>query len=410
MAENKQPLFNRTYLKAVIWIIAIAVVLLNAGSQGPDFITIKRSEQAPVYAVDLDDQTYLQLDLMFRLGAAINQEQALLNQLLLEQVNQQLSGFTARPEAEQLQLRLNSQLQDDRLSLQLAIPEHFRDQHQAIAALLSTLLQRLQAGPERDLESAWRTLEARQYIQQKSQEQQLLKAFTAIIQPLPGVHPLQRFEDLYRSRVNNSNLTVTLQGPGAVALLPTISQLLADYRSADPVMPATTEPRYQELSPQSNEPHWLAGTTMASRQSSRFSAQLLAVKTLEQLLRQQASVGYRLSWKALDKRGYLAIILHGDPLRSRAAMTREFDRLRNGISDALIDQTRNQVRERFEAQMAQQDSQLHQLPNIAFYDLPLDYLEQFDQRLAQTPNAEVQAELRRILNLDTLHQIYQPAY
>lgn len=410
MSENKQPLFNRTYLKAIVWIIAIAVVLLNASSSGPDFITIKRSERAPVYAVNVDDRAYLQIDLMFRLEAAINQEQVLLHELLLEQVNQRLTGFTAGPEAEQLQLRLNSQLHDDRLALQLAIPDRFADQPQAIAGLISSLLRQLQSGPDRDPESAWRTLEARQYIQQKSQEQQLLKAFTAVIQPLQSVHPLQRFDDLYRSRLSASGLTITLQGSETSQLMAAISQQLPDYSSADPVLPSHTEPQYLELAPQSNEPYWLAGSTTASRQSSNFTTQLLAVKTLEQLLRQHASNGYRLTWKALDKRGYLAIILHGDQLRSDNALAAEFDRLRNGISDELIDQTREQVQKQFEKQMEQQEGQLNQLANIAFYNLPLDYLEQFDQRLAQTGNAEVQSELRRLLNLNQLHQIYQPAY
>ncbi|MCV6609200.1 MAG: hypothetical protein OIF55_00355 [Amphritea sp.] len=410
MSDTKQPLFNRTYLKAIIWIIAIAVVLLNAGSPGPDFITIKRSERAPVYAVNVDDRAYLQIDLMFRLEAAINQEQVLLHQLLLEQVNQQLTGFTARPEAEQLQIRLKSRLLDDNLTLQVAIPERFSDQQQAIADLISALLRQLQSGPGRALEQSWRTLEARQYIQQKSQEQQLLKAFTAIIQPLQSVHPLQRFDDLYRSRISATGLTITLQGDDASQLLTAISQQLPDYSSSDPALPASTEPQYMELAPQSNEPYWLTGTAMAGRQSDRFPTELLAVKALEQLLKQRASSDYRLTWKALDKRGYLAIILHGDNLRSENALTGEFDRLRNGISDELIDQTRKQVRERFEKQMEQQESQLNQLASIAFYDLPLDYLSRFDQLMAQTDNGEVQAELRRLLNLNQLHQIYQPAY
>lgn len=410
MSENKAPLFNRTYLKAVVWIIAITVVLLNAGSSGPDFLTIERSEQAPVYAVDVDDSPYLQIELMFRLDPAIHPQQALLNQLLSAQVSQQLIGFTARPEAAPLQPRLNSQLQDDRLTLQLAIPSRYQAQQQDIATLINALLTQLHNSPVLDREKTWRTLEARQYIQQKSQEQQLLNAFTATIQPLPDVHPLQRFDALYRHHFSADNLIIALQGEDASDLLPLLSQQLAPISAGVKPVSDNHNASYQVLAAQSNEHYRLAGINMAGRQSDDFPAQLLAVKTLEQLLKDHSDTDYRLSWKALDKHGYLAIILHGAVVRDEASLANAFDQLRNSISDSLIEQTREQVRAHFEAQMEQPESQLHQLSNIAFYNLPLDYLAQFDQQLASTDNARVQTELRRLLNLNQLHQIYQPAY
>lgn len=413
MSDSYAPLFNRTYLKVVLWIVAIAIVLLSAGGKdNNDYISIQQADARPVYSVTLDDSPSLQLQLIFRLGAGISSDQQLMHKLLLQLVEQQLSSTEALQLMQPMQIRHTIQLQDDRLSLQLTVPTNFLNDHQRLAELPQQLIQQLrQADLNSTLERRWNRLEAERYIQQKDPEQYLLSVFGELITSDPGVHPLQRFADFYRSRIDITQLTIVLHGPQAGLIAQAISKRLPDYQSNISLAQVDTPPVLEQLSALGNTPYSLAGMAVSGRQHDDFLQELLAVRTLQLLLDSQQELKYRLQWKSLDNSGYLAMMLHGSRLpHNPSQLKQQLAPLLLQLDDDLIDQTRSALQDRFQQQMEQQEAQLALLNNIAFYRLPLDYMANFKNNMSQIDNQAIRQRLSEYLDTERLHFIYLPAF
>lgn len=413
MSDSYPPLFNRTYLKAVFWIVAIVIVLLSAGgNDSNDYINIQKADSRPVYSVTLNDSPSLQLKLIFRLGAAISTDQQLMHKLLLQLIEQQLDSAEASRLMQPMQIRNNVQLQDDRLTLQLTIPASFLDDHQRLAELPQQFTQQLRdINLNGTLEQRWNRLEAESYLQQKDPEQHLLSVFGELISRGPGVHPLQRFADFYRSRIEISQLTVALHGPQAGLIAQAIGKQLPDYQSNIALTSVAIPPIQERLTASGNTPYSLAGMAVPGRQQDGFLKELLAVRTLQVLLDNQQDLKYRLQWKSLDNSGYLAMMLHGSRLpQNPAQLKQQLAPLLLQLDDDLIDQTRSALQDRFQQQMEQQEAQLALLNSIAFYRLPLDYMANFQSNLSQIDNQAIRQKLGEYLDTERLHFIYLPAF
>jgi len=410
MSESYKPLFNRTYLKAILWIVAIVIVLLSAkGNNSTDYISIQKNNSGPVYFVDLDDAANLQLQLIFPLGAAITQDQQLLHQLTLDIAEQQLALFETEPKFQPLKLRSNILHHEDRLTIKLTIPKTELDNHQLIADLPQAVIHQLHnANTGIDLEARWNRLEAAQYLQRKDPEKQLLKAFGDQISS-SGIHLLQRFNDYFRNSFNIAALSVTLDGPQSPLIAQAIANRLPGYQNSislpEPIVAATT----LRLSPVGNTPYSLAGRALPGRQQTNFAQELLTIQTIQSLL-QQSGLQFRLVWKSLDKRGYLAMMLHGQNTPADLQqLQQQLQPMTTKLDTALIEATRSKIIERFRQQMAQQDSQLSLLNSVAFYQLPLDYMAQFEATLNQVDSQSVAKLVTDYLDTDQLHFIYLPA-
>lgn len=413
MSDSHSPLFNRTYLKAIFWIVAIVIVLLSAsGKDNNDYISIQKTDARPVYSVTLNDSPSLQLQLIFRLGAAISTDQQLMHKLLQQLIEQQLDSPEASRLMQPLQIRNNVQLQDDRLTLQLTIPASFLDDHQRLAELPQQFIQQLRdINLNGTLEQRWNRLEAERYLQQKDPEQHLLSVFGELISSEPGVHPLQRFADFYRSRIDITQLTIVLHGPQAGLIAQAIGKQLPDYQSNIALANVDIPPIQERLTASGNTPYSLAGMKVPGRQQDGFLKELLAVRTLQVLLDNQQDLKYRLQWKSLDNSGYLAMMLHGSRLpRNPAQLKQQLAPLLLQLDDDLIDQTRSALQDRFQQQMEQQEAQLALLSSIAFYRLPLDYMANFQNNLSQIDNQAIRQRLGEYLNTEQLHFIYLPAF
>lgn len=412
MAESKPSLFNRTYLKIVAWIIAIAIVLLTAGqNRSPDYLKIERYETTALYSIEQDDAAYLQIGLLFRTGPAINSDQQLLQTLLLQTVQQQLDSIAEQALFTRLKVRLGAQATPDRIKVSIAIPKKYSAQQEDIKKVTESLIQQLQDYfPRGDIEQRLNRLEAEQYLSQKDPENQLLNHFFNQLVAPASVHPLQRFAGLYRSNINPATLTLTLQGPDLEALPQILSSLLPGYQTRSTIAATTIAPGFRRLKPKDNQSYLLTGQGLPGRQQSNFALELLAVKTLQQLLTQPGLPESRLTWKSLDKQGYLAMILHGPKvsadLRVKALMQSILDRL----DDQVISTTRNELLDDYNKQMEQTDNQLSQLDTIAFYQLPVDDLARFEKQLTQAENQQVKDFITHYLTGSEQYQLLLPAY
>ncbi|MBN1008193.1 hypothetical protein [Amphritea pacifica] len=411
MPEAKSPLFNRTYLKVIVWIVAIAIVLLTAGqNRSRDFISIQKLAESPVYYVSQDKAPYLQLRFLLRTGAAINGDQQLLQQLLLQQLQQQLAGLATQPPFSQLGTKLASEASDDRITIVATLPADRSGEHAAIAEMTTTLLQQLSNyQPGDDLEKRWERLEAEQYLNLKDPESRLLNHFSNLLNGPLSVHPLQRFADFYRNSTSEGAVTLTLQGPAVVALAETLAPLLQDSSITPSLTPPSLTSTPVQLEPVSNQAYKLWGIALPGRQQQDFLSELLAVRTLQQLLQQHQATS-RLIWKSLDKQGYLAMILQGPEIKADTDLTALLESLQAQLSDELIDKARTTLQTNFDTLMEQTDNQLGLLDTIAFYQLPTDYLNSFEDRLRQTSNSQVRQTISSFLNNPGRYQITLPAY
>ena len=412
MSESKSPLFNRTYLKIIIWVVAIAIVLLTAGqNRSPDYLKIDRYENTPLYSTQQNDATYLQIGLLFRTGAAISNEEQLLQTLLLQTIQQQLNSFAEQPLFTRLETHLKAEATPDRIKINLAIPAKYSAQPGDILKVTKSLLQQLQEFyPQETLEQRWNRLEAELYLSQKDSESQLLNLFFNQITGPASVHPLQRFSDFYRNSISPATLTLTLQGPSLETLPQLLSSLLPDYQSSSPLPATAVSPEFRRLKPTGNQSYLLAGLTLPGRQQNNFAQELLAVRTLQQLLNQPGLPESRLIWKSLDKQGYLAMILHGTKISAEPRVDSIMQSVLSQLNDDLINATRSQLQDDFKRQMEQTDAQLSQLDTIAFYQLPVDYLARFDKQLTQAENQPVRELITHYLTGPKQYQLLLPAY
>ncbi|WP_299202809.1 hypothetical protein [uncultured Amphritea sp.] len=416
MSEAKSPLFNRTYLKVIAWIVAIVIVLLTAGqNSSTDFISIKKLPEHPLYYVSQDKAPYLQLRFLLRTGAAINGDQQLLQKLLLQQVQQQLAGLSDQPLFSRLEAALTSEASADHITIALTLPASHSEEHAAIGEIAATLLQQLgRYQPDRDLEKRWELLEAEQYLNLKDPESRLLNHFTNQISGPVSIHPLQRFSDFYHNSTRPAAITLTLQGPDAEHLSESLAESLNPLLSAAPdsTLSATVAlaPEPQRLPPQNNQTYILWGVALPGRQQENFATELLAVRTLQQLMQQQGLATSRLIWKSLDTQGYLAMILQGSQINAGTDLTQLLDSLQAQLSDELIDNTRTALQTSFDTQMEQTENQLGLLDTIAFYQLPTDYLNSFNASLKQADNQQVRQKISNLLSSSGRYQITLPAY
>lgn len=412
MSEAKSPLFNRTYLKIIIWIVAIAIVLLTAGqNKDPDFIRIKKRPDAPLYYVSQDKSPYLQLHFLLRTGVAINSDQQLLQTLLQQQIEQQLAGLAMQPLFTELEARIRTEASADRITLVVTLPAKQSGAHDLIRKMTEALLQQLNIyQPDSALEQRWAHLEAEQYLKLKEPESLLLSRFGNQISSPASVHPLQRFADFYRSSTAVSAMTLTLQGPDAEPLAETLAPLLSKSSNAPIILPVAIAPTRIRLEPVGNQTYQLWGIALPGRQQEDFVSELLAVRALQQLLQQPDLATSRLIWKSLDKQGYLAMILHGPQIRTDTDLSKIMEQLQAQLDDELLDNTRAALQKSFHTQMEQTENQLSMLDTVAFYELPADYLQYFEKSLVQTGNDKIRQKISSFLSNARHYQLILPAY
>ncbi|MBN3562358.1 hypothetical protein [Aliamphritea spongicola] len=411
MADTYKPMFNRTYLKVMLWIVAIAIVFLSAsGRDTNNYLNIETIENKPIYFAEPDDTETLSVQLIFGLGPALNDEQKLLHKLLSQRLQQVLNSNTVNNLVAPAKASLQQSLQDDRITLLLSTEAEGTNQ---LSQLLPQLLQALNhSDMTTGTEAEWNRLKAELYLENQTAENRLLSAFTDTLSDKSSVHPLQRFPTWARNVFSNHNLTLAVSGPDAA----TAARLLAEELPSrglteQPLSTSASFQQRQTLPAIGNEAYALAGLSLPGRQSDSFMAQLIAVKSLQQTLTTlQPDVSTRLLWKSLDQQGYFALLLYGQrPPADISALTPLNRRLLNATDINVISATRENIKENFLERMSEQQAQLGLLNTLAFYRLPTDYISGFADRLADTSDEAVQEQLQTMLNINNQQFFYLPA-
>ncbi len=413
MADTYKPMFNRTYLKVLLWIVAIAIVFLSASGRDTNrYLEIEKVDAKPVYFTEPDNINDLSVQMIFGLGPALSDETKLLHKLLAKRLQRALNSNAVSHLLSPFQARLQLSLQDDRLTLLLSLPPHDLPADQ-LRQLQQQLLQQLaDTDMNSNTEAEWARLKAELYLENQSAENQLLSAFANTLNDNSSVHPLQRFPSWARNVLGSHNLALAISGPDAADTAQVLAEQLPtdDAVSTEQLRSPGLQQR-QTLPATANEPYALAGLALPGRESNSFMAQLIAVRSLQRTLPDlQPEVSTRLLWKSLGLQGYLALLFYGQhPPADTAELTPLNQRLLNSTDDDVIDTTRETIKDNFLERMSEQQAQLGLLNTLAFYRLPPDYISSFADRLASTSDTEVKEQLKMMLNTNNQQFFYLPA-
>jgi len=377
MSDSYQPLFNRTYLKIIMWCSAFAVLYLaTMGNQEPEFPSLEQMAQKPVYLID-EDNDATELSLLLPTGSALSAGERQL-QTLLAQVLQNRMDSQRLPS----QLQYNVQQAADYVSLNL------RWQGEEQAPDWQVLWQQLQAPVDI---TAWQPvlekLKAREYLQSHKPEQQLLNTFFA--QLTGGDHntPLALLNSRYQQMLLQATYVVwgderdawaqriVTALPEGVVSKPTPRSLITS--GGEYQLPAGNDLRY----------YLLLGNSAPARADAQFVQHKLAAHTLlaaVQTVRKNLNFEYRQQWASLQDGGYGVLLLSAEtPLNAVLSQVTQ------NLTEEQVSSSRNQLIRQWQERMTDPTLQRLALQQVAFYQLPLDTLRQYTEQLSETDTESV---------------------
>ena len=131
MDQQYQPLFNRTYLKILPWIVAIVIVLITANNQNNESFPYETIEDNWIYSSIDKEITQDQLKLVFPISPAYTEQQT----------QQRIALQTSIGLALQERKNITAQWQDDKLILTLLLAnDNISNNSSKIVELLDKLI------------------------------------------------------------------------------------------------------------------------------------------------------------------------------------------------------------------------------------------------------------------------------
>ena len=377
MSEPYQPLFNRTYLKVLVWLSAFAVLYLaTMGSREPDYLELNSAEKLPIYWVE-NESEQTNVAVLLPTGGALTRSEKQLQTLLAQVLENQMAAQVL-PEGIEYQLQ---QAPD-----QLILTFQWQDQDELPnwSSLFSGLLSSVEA-------SRWQPvlekLKARDYLQSHKTNNQLLNRY---FQHLTGAElsdPLALLNSRYQSMLNNARFFISGNDSDELAeqLMDQPPRLVPSTRpdrniassQLEKILPSGNDRRY----------HLLVGAEIPVRNSADFIVHKLAAHTLQNALAQTSTslkFEYRQLWSSLEDVGYRALLLHADqPLDNL------MQALENRITPELAENSRDQVISQWKERMTEERNQISALQQVAFYGLPADTLNTYSERLGNVEISDI---------------------
>ncbi|MEH6473782.1 MAG: hypothetical protein V7752_21380 [Halopseudomonas sp.] len=377
------PLFSRRQLNIIIVITAMIIALLSIPSEPWPQIQRLSLQQVPLsYIVDDDRPFELRLSFALPKTALLPVEPA----LALRQLLDHRAGAT-----------FSTRLSSDRLTISISAPSS------------TALAQHLQQLPRLLLEPFERTAIAssvKQHLaqrhinrQQRSAVQQA-DAWLRHHQPPPlsatsGPITEDVINLLQQQLFSRSQLRLSLIGPQPETITAELSAMLEQFDigkswGQDATSPTADQARVTEqLAPVA------ALQPLAGRQSAGFAEALLLSRMLAQLAPEatlQLHPGAKVSW-----------LIWIEPNRTDTSPTWLATQLKlirhrlNTMKDWELERAADDLRQQLEHRLLQPQAIADQLEVIAFYQLPVDYLPQFDATIAALTRAEIRQQLLALL-------------
>ena len=358
-----KPFFSRKQITGILWFSLIAILVLSSLGPGKvEYQQIEHNKAKTVYWMNLDKQP-LTLTLLLPAAPALSENQRQLQQLkavIIRQRMQNLSqpnySFSVVPRQDRIEL-----------NLQWANEQTMPD--------LEYILERLKApvDTQRWIETL-ADIEARHYLENQFQEQQLINEFFAQLQT-ENRPVLEQLGNAYAQQFEQ--VRFALSGEDAEDYADTLSERFA----------ATTQPRNSAVvattvtqninipSDRSRNYQLLTGSTIPPRQDKRFVEYRVAAQVIQDLLSEyqsQHNLQYRMLWSALDSFGYQALIV-GAEQNPGPILTQ----LKYLISEDLVERSKQHLIEQWQERMREHRNQALAMNLVAFYGLEADTLQNY---------------------------------
>lgn len=392
MTNGYRPLFNRKYLTGLMWFCLIAILILTSMGPGEvEYHSIEHNKQKNIYWMELDEQPII-LTILLPTPPALNTQQQQLQQLKSQIVK---SILDSAPRA--FSYSLTPRQDRVEISMGWASGQPAPD----IKKLFAELQQPVHS-------EQWKTslekLQAREYIQSKTSEAQLINTFMQTLQPTQDIDPLQQLNQSYQSMFNSPRFAVSGEEAEEVSEL---LQALTENSDTSPVTTPATQPSgSNNIAAVDDKFHMLFGQTIAIRNSKEFLSQRLTAQVLQGLLKEYATqygMEYRLLSTSLNDIGYRALILHGE--QNPAAILGQLQQL---VSEELVEQSQILLSQQWQERMRELRNQVQGLSLIAFYGLESDTLESHGEQLMDLDSDNIVAQAQQALQIDQQFSILQP--
>ncbi len=396
-----KPLFSRRQLSLIMLITVIAIVLLTASGQRPALPEIQQQQQhgVPVYWLEKDtESSHLSLD--FALPKDTRGDSTavrLVQQLLLDSLRQNVQQPSVA-------IKLNSH--SDRLQITLTAPAG-----QSLAAVLPPVFKQLQSAVNTE---KWHKLrqkqQAQQYLDTQSADPGWSQMHSWLRPPQSKYHSdYTRWSNFREQLFSRSQLSVALMAEDTETLLSALQEPLSSMPSGlerrDPV-PITLPPQRQQLSTL-GEYQLLLGRHTSGRAASDFAQQLLAVRQLQKLA---GALHIYSEWRPLGHDSELILRASSPSVIDTTALLDAITTRLAKIPDEELDSNRAKTIDHLYQRLENPNQLFEQLQAIAFYQLPVNYLDSFVSQIDQLSSSGLRQRIGDLLHSEHYHQIsLQPA-
>ncbi|OMH39663.1 hypothetical protein [Motiliproteus sp. MSK22-1] len=405
-----KPLFNRKQLNIIIIVTLIAIVLLTASGNRPLLpeLSLRQIHQVPVYWAENGNDDSLFLSFSFALPPTRMGDHPD-TRLLFNQLHKSLNQLSQLPDIANNQAEIALRSLADRLQITLKIPnpvdEASRNNVSSIFTLLFSHLQNSldpsQWQQEQKKQSARSYLDNQSTSSSLLQLQQWLRDSVAV--EISNYRTWQNFKHQLLSR---SQLRIAMLSPDPDVILKQLQDTLPLLPLSDswqPTIPTNYSLQQRTTSTLGNYHLWMARHT-AGKESPAFMDQLVALRQIRELA---TALNINSDLTTLAARSQLLLHLNtSDTITAQSVMERLQLRLLQ-TDNKTLNETRQKMIDSLHENSQNPSLLFEQLESIAFYQLPVDYLQQLDSRLELLSHEELRKQINSLLDLQMYHWILE---
>ncbi|MCW8883755.1 MAG: hypothetical protein OQK12_00705 [Motiliproteus sp.] len=394
-----KPLFSQRQLKIIMVVTAVAIVLLSATGQRPSLPEIESRQlgSAPLYWMDDNSEESL-VSFSFTLpgnrsGNGLSLRLA--QQFLLQDLEAAFQDSTTQP------LGVNVKAHHNRLQIQLKL-----DNDEPLDPIVTQLLEALNTPvSSKRWSEAKQKQQAQIYLDHQSEK-------PGWYQLRSWMHPQQATDnpdysqwlEFQRNLFSRHQLRIALTSSESEALMKPLQifvERLPEGKSWPDYPEAMLSPQHQQLTTLDGH-QLLLGRHSLGRSQSGFAAQMLAVRTIQQSARE---LGIYSQWQPSGQHSELILYASSTSLLTPQRLLQAIDKSLKNLDEKALEDAQEKMLDQFYQRLESPQTRHEQLEAIAFYQLPLNYQQQFVDELEQLSPSQLSTQIGDLLDGQQYHWI-----
>ena len=400
-----KPLFSSKQLNIIIIVTLIAIVLLTASGNRPDLpeLNVEQILQVPTYWTENSSEDELILSFSFALPKARmgNHPDT---RLLFNLLRSDLNKLSKHPDTVDSQTEISLRSMADRLQITLKIPEPKEN----VATVLNLLFPHLMGSLD---PNQWQQERIKQYARSYLDNQSTNSSLLQLQQWLQGSLPTKMsnysaWQQFRQQLMSRSQLRIAILSPNPEMTL----KQLQDSLSLLPLnvtwqqeSPTSYSLQQRTISTLNNYQLWMARHTVG-KDSKGFMDELVALKQLRELAE---ALNITASFTPLATRSQLLLHLNTTEVISAQSVIERLQMRLLQTDNKTLDTTKQKMIDRLHENSQNSSLLIEQLEAIAFYQLPVNYLQQLNTRIQQLDADELRQQVEALLDPQMYHWILE---